>query len=386
MTKKIPDGYKLTKVGVIPNDWEVVEIGDILKIGSGKDYKHLERGSVPVYGTGGYMLSVDKFLYDGESVCIGRKGTIDKPVFLDGKFWTVDTLFYTHSFKNAIPKYVYMLFLNIDWKIYNEASGVPSLSKTTIETIPISLPSLLSEQKKIAEILSTWDDCITKEEQLIEQKKQFKKGVMQHIFSQKIRFKDNNGNDYPAWEAKKLGDVGKIITGRTPNTNNRNLWNGNICFVTPTDMNDNKYQNDTRRYVNSDDLYILPIGSIMYTCIASIGKMSISTKLSVTNQQINSIVVKNNINNEFVYYALANISKYIKSTQSNTTLPIINKNKFSKFMINLPSLSEQTKIADYLTLLDDEISKLSEKLEQLKLQKKALMQKLLTGQVRVKIN
>ena len=87
-------------------EWEEKKLGEIFKIGSGKDYKHLNKGDVPVYGTGGYMTSVDQYLYDGESVCIGRKGTIDKPRFIDGKFWTVDTLFYTHSFKGVKPKFV----------------------------------------------------------------------------------------------------------------------------------------------------------------------------------------------------------------------------------------------------------------------------------------
>jgi len=78
-------------------------IGDVLKVGNGKDYKHLAEGDIPVFGTGGYMLSVNDFLYDGDSVFIGRKGTINKPFFYSGKFWTVDTLFYTHSFNKVIP-------------------------------------------------------------------------------------------------------------------------------------------------------------------------------------------------------------------------------------------------------------------------------------------
>jgi type I restriction enzyme S subunit len=85
-------------------DWEVKSFENLFEIGNGRDYKHLDKGEIPVYGSGGYMLSVDENLYDGESVCIGRKGTIDKPMFLTGKFWTVDTLFYTHLFKNSLPK------------------------------------------------------------------------------------------------------------------------------------------------------------------------------------------------------------------------------------------------------------------------------------------
>ena len=116
-------------------EWKTMFIGDILKIGNGKDYKLLNTGCFPVFGTGGYMLSVDDFLYDGESVFIGRKGTINKPFYYSGKFWTVDTLFYTHSFNEVLPKFVYGLFQNINWDLYNEASGVPSLSKSTIEKI-----------------------------------------------------------------------------------------------------------------------------------------------------------------------------------------------------------------------------------------------------------
>src|SRR5690606_1302883 len=91
-------------------DWDEIYISNILSIGSGKDYKHLNEGNIPVYGTGGIMTYVDNFIYEGESVGIGRKGTIDKPVFLTGKFWTVDTLFYTHKFSNSLPKFVYNIF------------------------------------------------------------------------------------------------------------------------------------------------------------------------------------------------------------------------------------------------------------------------------------
>jgi type I restriction enzyme S subunit len=109
-------------------EWEEKKLGNLLTIGNGKDYKHLSKGNIPVYGTGGYMLSVNDYLYDGESVCIGRKGTIDKPILLSGKFWTVDTLFYTHSFKNCLPKFIYLYFQCINWLDYNAASGVPSLT------------------------------------------------------------------------------------------------------------------------------------------------------------------------------------------------------------------------------------------------------------------
>lgn len=161
--------------------WKIKQLDELLCIGNGRDYKHLSKGIIPVYGTGGYMLSVNDYLYDGESVCIGRKGTIDKPTFLTGKFWTVDTLFYTHSFKKCLPKFIYLLFQNIAWLNYNAASGVPSLSKTTIEKIKVPTPTL-EEQQKIADCLSFIDELITAERKKLDILKNHKKGLVQQIF------------------------------------------------------------------------------------------------------------------------------------------------------------------------------------------------------------
>ena len=85
--------YKNTEIGMIPDDWEVKKLGAVFDIGNGRDYKHLDTGKIPVYGTGGLMTYVNEYLYDGETVCIGRKGTINMPQYHNGKIWTVDTLF-----------------------------------------------------------------------------------------------------------------------------------------------------------------------------------------------------------------------------------------------------------------------------------------------------
>ena len=148
-------------------NWRTVRIGELLRIGNGKDYKHLGIGKIPVYGTGGQMLLVNDYLYDGESVCIGRKGTIDKPMFLKGKFWTVDTLFYTYDFKDVLPKFCYYLFLQINWKLYNEGTGVPSLSKSTIKNIKVKIPSI-EQQHNICSVLDCYEHKTKSEEQILE--------------------------------------------------------------------------------------------------------------------------------------------------------------------------------------------------------------------------
>jgi type I restriction enzyme S subunit len=163
-------------------EWEKTSIGKILTIGNGRDYKHLTEGNIPVFGTGGYMLSVNEYLYDGESVFIGRKGTINKPFFFSGKFWTVDTLFYTHKFVDVLPYFVYGLFQRINWNNYNEASGVPSLSKSTIEKISINVP-IVEEQRKIANLMSLLDDRIATQIKIIEDLKKLKSAITHSHFN-----------------------------------------------------------------------------------------------------------------------------------------------------------------------------------------------------------
>ena len=179
------------------------------------------------------------------------------------------------------------------------------------------------------------------------------------------------------WEEKKLGEIGDIVTGKTPNTKDKNLWAGEILFITPTDIDNNgKYQTTTlRKVVENPGVKELPIGTIVYTCIASIGKIAITTKRSISNQQINSIVPFEKYYNEFLYYSLVNITPLIKSMPATSTLPIINKTDFSLFTIRTPQkYPEQQKIASCLSAVDDLIKAETERIEALKGHKKGLMQ------------
>ena len=141
--------------------WEQRKLGDIIEIGSGMDYKHLRSGNVPVYGTGGYMLSVDRALSDyKDAIGIGRKGTIDKPYILRAPFWTVDTLFYCIPNSNYDLDFVNCLFQNVNWKKKDESTGVPSLSKVIINNVGTITPKY-EEQKKIGSYFANLDNLIT---------------------------------------------------------------------------------------------------------------------------------------------------------------------------------------------------------------------------------
>ena len=163
--------------------WEKKRLKEVVRIMYGKDQKQVEceSGKYPILGTGGEMGRTDNFLCDKSSVLIGRKGTIDKPQFMDTPFWTVDTLFYTDVFKNTVAKWLFYKFETINWRKYNEASGVPSLSASTIYSIPIHLPTI-SEQTKISNFLTAIDNKINHSQILIEKTELWKKGLLQKMF------------------------------------------------------------------------------------------------------------------------------------------------------------------------------------------------------------
>ncbi|MEG6580416.1 restriction endonuclease subunit S [Lactiplantibacillus plantarum] len=188
--------------------WEQRKFHQVLDVHSGKDYKHLQNGAIPVYGTGGYMVSVNDKLSDVDAIGIGRKGTIDKPQYLSAPFWTVDTLFFLTAHVNYNLLLLFYISESICWKKYDESTGVPSLSKRTISSIPIEIPQKYTEQENIGKIFLKTDNLIAANEDKLEQLKTLKKLMMQKIFSQEWRFKRFTD----PWEQRKLGELSNGFT------------------------------------------------------------------------------------------------------------------------------------------------------------------------------
>ena len=162
--------------------WEQRKLGEVVDVMSGQDYKHLDKGNIPVYGTGGYMLSVNKALSETEdAIGIGRKGTIDKPYLLKAPFWTVDTLFYSVPKKYYDLYFVNYIFQRIQWRKYDESTGVPSLSKKTINSVSVSIPKY-DEQKQIGSYLSKFDSLIALHQRRGDHLKLLKKFLLQKMF------------------------------------------------------------------------------------------------------------------------------------------------------------------------------------------------------------
>ena len=239
---------------------------------------------------------------------------------------------------------------------------------------------LIAEQEKIGEFFSKLDQQIELEEQKLEKLEEQKKGYMQKIFSQELRFKDENGNDYPEWEDKLISDIGKVVTGNTPSKKDNDYWNSNqYVWVTPTDISNKKniytsgYQLSQKGFSKARQL---PKNTLLITCIASIGKNAILRIEGSCNQQINAVIPNDNYDVDYLYYAFEDVSKLMKSIAGKTATQIVNKAVFEKLLLNVPIYEEQQKISGFLNKVDILIDKQTQKIDELKLRKQGFLQKM----------
>ena len=200
------------------------------------------------------------------------------------------------------------------------------------------------------------------------------------------RYKHTCVGDIPIdWEVTTIGEIGEVITGKTPSTKQPEYWGGNILFVTPTDIGENVYQDTAKRTVSQKGVETgkkVPLGSVMVTCIASIGKIAIAKESVLTNQQINTIIPNPHVNNLYLYYSLRHGTGRLQIMAGKTSVPIVNKTTFQEFTIPLPPLPEQRKIAQILSTWDNAIEKTETLIQAKKKLKKGLMQQMLTGKKR----
>ncbi|EKK3146580.1 restriction endonuclease subunit S [Staphylococcus aureus] len=377
-TKNVPE----LRFPGFEGEWEEKKLGDLIKVNSGKDYKHLEKGDIPVYGTGGYMTSVSEPLSEIDAVGIGRKGTINKPYLLEAPFWTVDTLFYCTPKKETDILFILSLFRKINWKVYDESTGVPSLSKQTINKINRFVPSN-KEQQKIGEFFIKLDRQIELEEQKLELLQQQKKGYMQKIFSQELRFKDENGNDYPNWEEKKIEDIAsQVYGGGTPNTKIKEFWNGDIPWIQSSDVKVNDLiLRQCTKFISKNSIELssaklIPANSIAIVTRVGVGKLCLVEFDYATSQDFLSL---SSLKYDKLYslYSLLYTMKKISANLQGTSIKGITKKELLDSIIKIPhNLEEQQKIGDLFYKIDKYISFNKCKIEILKSLKQGLLQKI----------
>ena len=202
----------------LPNKWTNKTLRDLATINYGRDPSAVldDAGEYPVYGTSGSERHGTGYNYEGESIILGRKGSIDRVHFAEGRFWTIDTAYFLSDFKDTMPKWLYYFLCSIDLRALNEATGVPSLSRDLLYNISTPTPPL-REQSKIAEVLLTVDRAIEQTEALIAKQQRIKTGLMQDLLTQGIdehcnlrseqthEFKDSPLGRIPVeWESASL--------------------------------------------------------------------------------------------------------------------------------------------------------------------------------------
>ena len=264
-------------------------------------------------------------------------------------------------------------------KVTATGIGAGKLDTADLQNLKLYKPSL-EEQTKIATFLSAVDEKISQLTQKHQLLREYKQGMMQKLFSQQVRFKADDGSEFGEWEEKILSEIAEIIGGGTPSTNNEEYWNGDVVWLTPSEIS-KKFIGESKRTISElgvqkSSAKKLPVGTILFTSRATIGEVAIAIAEVTTNQGFQSFIVKENTLNEFLYYWLVNNKKSFIERASGSTFLEISKSKIQPMEILLPCIEEQTKIANFLSAIDQKIEVAAQQIEQAKTWKKGLLQQM----------
>lgn len=368
--------------------WEEKKIKDIAPLQRGFDLptQKLHNGNYPVVYSNGIRAFHSQYKCVGEAVITGRSGTIGKVIYLPNcKYWPHNTTLWVTDFCNNYPKFVYYLFTQIDLSRFSSGSGVPTLNRNDIHSFKVCIPSL-PEQKKIADFLSSFDKRIETTQKKLATLEKLKKGFMQKIFSQQLRFKDDNGNDYPAWEEKKLGDVcSKIGSGKTPKGGQKIYQDFGILLIRSQNVQDGALKLDDAVYISEKINDSMKNTEVHFNDIllnitgASIGRCCIYEKniKANVNQHVCIIRIKSQNSKFLLFELLSNlIQNQIDRVQSGGSKQGLNFQQISNFFVLLPSLPEQKKIADFLSAFDEKMNLVRKEVDTLQTIKKGLLQQM----------
>ena len=298
--------------------------------------------------------------------------------------------------ENICLDFLYIFFnsSSIRKQITEQSTGtkVKHTSPNRLCSIEGLIPPL-TEQKQIAKILSTWDKAITTTEQLLANSQQQKKALMQQLLTGKKRLLDESGVRFAdKWRHVTLNSVADMNSGGTPKSSVKEYYGGDIPWVSIADMTSKgKWISKTVKNLSQSGLEnsparIYPKNTILYAMYASIGECSIAEVPLTSSQAILGIRPKKELHFEYLYFYLSSLKEKIKLQGQQGTQSNLNAGMVKEFKIHLPSTEEQKKITNVLSAADYEINALQQKLTHLNQEKKALMQQLLTGKRRVKIN
>lgn len=326
----------------------------------------------------------------------------------DDKNWICSTGFFVLTAKQPednLISYYELLSEICGSQFYSLVVGTnyPAIGDSDIRNIRLMLPSSKEEKTAVANILSKVDEAIVSVQNSIDAAERLKKSLMQNLLTGKMKpdgtfrtpdefYIDEKFGKVPTgWEVKRIKDFGEIQTGKTPPTDEPEVFSdkeNGFMFITPGDLDVAKYIEETERYVSEKGIrysYVLPKGSVCEVCIGStIGKIGITTAKCCSNQQITSVIVNNEHDAEYLYYAMLSRREHFKSVAGINATPQINKSGYSKYRVLCPKDKlEQIAIAKRISSVDKSIHEHEQKIKSLERLKKSLMQNLLTGKVTI---
>lgn len=405
----IPEGYKRNStLGVIPNEWEVKRLGEIFEIIAGGDIElaHVKNNKdevfkYPIYANaaknkGLYGFS-DIYKIDYDCITVSGRGDIGIANARSGKFYPIVRLLVLNP-QQKIDTIYFENAINI-MRIYCESTGVPQLTSPQLSKYKVLVPPL-PEQRKIAEVLSTWDRAIEKQTLLVEKLELRKKGLMQQLLTGKKRLPGFSG---VAWKKVKLDEVTTFLSNNSLSRDNLNTLRGSILNIhygdvliklpTIVDVSlvDLPFINEELNIVSKD--YVSE-GDIIMADTAEDGTVGKACEVvNVGNNKVvsglHTILIHPTIAFApmFLGYYLNSkeYHKQILSIMQGIKVYSITKDALRKTNIKIPPLEEQNAIAEILSVCDKEITLAKQKLDTLRQQKKGLMQVLLTGKKRVEL-
>ncbi len=322
------------------------------------------------------------------SVVLTLNGSVGRVALTQYDGFIDRTLLLFENFLVPIDKYYFIYAVSAVFR--EEEKKAPgailkTITKEHLSNFLLPLPAI-TEQEAIGKALIDADAFIEAVEQLLAKKRQVKQGAMSELLTGKRRLSGFSGE----WETKKLGEITEIISGGTPSTRIDEYWNGNINWCTPTDITgtSGKYLDSTEKQITelglkNSSANLLPKGTLLLCTRATIGEVKIATDVICTNQGFKSLICSNQVNNEFLYYVLLTLKPKLIEKAIGSTFLEITKKQTALIEIRMPSIAEQTAIAEILSDMDTEISALEGKLVKARQVKAGMMSELLTGKIRL---
>ena len=308
-------------------------------------------------------------VYKGE-IILSNSMSFGRPYILNLDGCIHDGWFVVRDYEKLLnKKYLYHFMssplIQKQYKTLSAGGVVSNISSELVYSVKLNIPSK-EEQHKVAKFLSLLDKKIELQTKKIEDLKLFKKGLINKLF------------ENTSLKEVHINDLGTIVTGTTPSKSNNKYWdNGNIVWVTPSDINENRDINNSLFKITEKGLKhgrFIPKDSILVTCIASIGKNAILKVDGTCNQQINAIIPNKNYNSNYIYYLMNSISNYMKSIAGTSATSIINKEEFSKITIKVHRKDQQDYIDKILSKFETKLLLENDNLVKLQELKKGLMQ------------